>query len=232
MQATEKQNKNESTKQTAKQNSQAFEPLDRQLLPGAAVRSRKTARWVAKTGILTAIAAVLMYLEMSLPLVPVFLKLDFSDVVVLTGAFSMGPLTGILIQLMKNLLHVPVTTTGAVGELANFLIGASFVGTAGLIYKYKKDRIGAFMAMAAGTLVMTVFASLLNYYVMLPFYIHVMEFPIEAIISMTRAAGNRLVTDLETLIYFVFVPFNLFKGLVISLIVALVYKRISPLLHR
>lgn len=194
-------------------------------------RSRLRVRWVAKTGILTAVATVLMYLEMSLPLMPVFLKFDFSDTVVLLAAFSMGPLTGVLVQLLKNMLHLPVTMTGGVGELANFLIGASFVGTAGLIYKLKKDRAGAFLGMAIGTLAMTLFASLLNYFFMLPFYIQVMEFPLPAIIDMTRAAGNRFVTDMETLIYFVFVPFNLFKGIVVSLIVAVIYKRVSRLLH-
>lgn len=193
---------------------------------------KKYVHWIAKTGILTAVAVVLMYLEFSVPLVPAFLRFDFSEVIVLLASFSMGPLTGILVELLKNILHLPATTTGGVGELANFAVGASFVGTAGLIYKFRKDRQGAFIAMAAGTLVMTVFASLLNYFVMLPFYIQVMEFPLEVIIDLTRTAGNRLVTDMKTLIYFVFVPFNLLKGIVISLIVALIYKRVSPLLHR
>ncbi len=193
--------------------------------------NRKRIRWIAKTGILTAAAVILMYLEMSLPLMPTFLKFDFSEVVVLAAAFSMGPLSGIIVELLKNLLHLPVTHTAGVGELANFVIGAAFVGTAGLIYKRNKTRSGAFWGMACGTLGMTLLASLINYYVMIPFYVQMMGLPMNVIIDWVHQAGNTLVSDLKSLIVFVFIPFNLFKGIVVSLIVALVYKRISPLLH-
>lgn len=188
--------------------------------------------WIAKTGILTAVAVVLMYLEFPLPLMPEFLKFDFSEIAVLLAAFSMGPLTGIIVELLKNLLHLPATHTGGVGELANFIIGSAFVGTAGMIYRYNKTRRGAYIGMICGTLAMTILASAVNYFFMLPFYIRVMEYPLEAIIQATHEAGNNLITDKKTLILFVFVPFNLFKGLVISLIVAVIYKRISPLLHK
>lgn len=194
--------------------------------------NRQRTHWVAKTGILAAVAIVLMYLEMILPLMPSFLKFDFSEIAVLLASFSMGPLTAILIELIKNLAHLPSTATGGIGELANFLIGSFFVGTAGLVYRMKKTHAGAFLAMAAGTIVMTVAACLINYFFMLPFYINVMQFPLALIISMTQKVGNTLVTDLQSLILFVFVPFNLFKGIVVSLIVALLYKRLSPLLHR
>jgi riboflavin transporter FmnP len=144
----------------------------------------------------------------------------------------MGPWTGILVELIKNLLHLPVTHTGGVGELANFVIGSAFVGTAGYIYQRAKTRKQAFIGMATGTIVMTVLASLINYFIMIPFYVEVVGFPLPAIIEATQKVGNTLVTSLETLILFVFVPFNLFKGLVVSLIVAIIYKRVSPILHR
>lgn len=194
--------------------------------------NRNTTRWIAKTGILAAVAIVLMYIEMVLPLMPAFLKFDFSEVAVLLAAFTLGPATAILIELIKNLAHLPVSQTLYVGELANFIIGSLFVGTAGLIYKRKKTRANAIVALTAGTLVMTLGACLINYFFMLPFYINVMEFPLEAIIGMVQAVGNKAVSNLETLILFVFVPFNLFKGLVVSIIVGLLYKRLSPLLHR
>lgn len=194
--------------------------------------NRSTTRWIAKTGVLAAVAIVLMYIEMVLPLMPAFLKFDFSEVAVLLAAFTLGPATAILIELIKNLAHLPVSQTLYVGELANFIIGSLFVGTAGLIYKQKKTRTNAIVALTAGTLVMTLGACLINYFFMLPFYINVMEFPLEAIIGMVQAVGNKAVINLETLILFVFVPFNLFKGLVVSIIVGLLYKRLSPLLHR
>jgi riboflavin transporter FmnP len=194
--------------------------------------SKKLTHWVAKTGILTAVAVALMYLEFSLPLVPAFLKFDFSEIAVLLASFSMGPLTGIIIELLKNILHLPATATGGVGELANFIFGASFVGTAGLVYRLKKDREGAFIAMAAGTVVLTAVASIVNYYVMIPFYMNVFHLDMATIAKLSALAGNKWVTDLRSLIVYVFIPFNLFKGIVISAIVAVIYKRVSPLLHR
>lgn len=196
------------------------------------LNTRKTTRWVAKTGVLAAVAIVLMYIEFVLPLMPSFLKIDFSEVAVLLAAFTLGPATAILVELIKNVAHLPASQTLYVGELANFVIGSLFVGTAGLIYKFNKTRKGAVIALTAGVLAMTIGASAINYFVMLPFYIKVMQFPLEAIIGMTQAVGNTLVTNLETLILYVFVPFNLFKGLVVSLIVGVLYKRLSPLLHR
>ena len=193
-------------------------------------KNRARVHWIAKTGILTAIAAILMILEMNLPLMPAFLKFDFSEIAVLLATFSMGPLTGILVELRKTRIHYPFTTPSGVGELANFLVGASFVGTAGLIYRLKKTRRGAALGMVAGTLAMTAAACLVNYYITLPFYFKFI--PLEQIVAACQAVGNVLVTDIRTLLVYVFVPFNLFKGLVISLLVSLIYKRISPLLHR
>jgi riboflavin transporter FmnP len=195
-------------------------------------KNRARIRWIAKTGILSAVAIALMYLEMSLPLMPAFLKFDFSEIAVLLGSFAMGPLTGILIELIKNLAHLPASGTMYVGELANFVVGVLFVGTAGWIYQRHKTRSRAYLAMAAGTLAMTVGASLINYFLMIPFYVSAMGFPMEAIINMTHKAGNLMVSDLKSLILWVFVPFNLFKGIIVSFIVGLVYKRVSPLLHR
>lgn len=200
--------------------------------PVELTQNRKTTRWIAKTGVLAAVAIVLMYIEFVIPLMPAFLKFDFSEVAVLLAAFSLGPATAVLIELIKNLAHLPTSQTMYVGELANFIIGSLFVGTAGLVYQYRKTRKQAILALAAGILVMTLSASLINYFFMLPFYINVMEFPLEVIIDMTNKAGNTLVTDLKTMILYVFVPFNLFKGIVVSLVVGVLYKRLSPLLHR
>ena len=195
-------------------------------------RVGKKVRWLAKAGILTAVAVVLLYLEIPLPLLPDFLKFDFSEVPVLLAAYSMGPLAAIAIEFVKNLIHLPFTMTGGIGELANFLVGACFVGTAGWVYKVRKTRKGAVAAMGFGTLALIVAGVVINYFITLPFYINVMEFPLEAIIAMTTSAGNTIVDGMFTLLLYVFVPFNLFKGVVISLLVYLLYKRLSPLLHK
>lgn len=197
-------------------------------------KNRSRIHWIAKTGILAAIATVLMYLEFPLPLMPDFLKFDFSEIAVLLAAFSMGPLSAVVIELIKNLLHIAFSGsyTGGVGELANFIVGSLFTVTAGLIYKLHKSRRNAIVAMASGTVAMTVGASLINYFFLLPFYASVMGFSMDMIIGAAQGVGNSLVKDVYSLIVWVFVPFNLFKGIVISLIVALIYKRVSKILHK
>lgn len=193
--------------------------------------SKQRNNWIAKSGILAAAAIVLMFLEMPLPLMPVFLKFDFSEVPVLLAAFALGPISAVIVELIKNLVHLPFTQSGGVGEVANFFIGSAFVVPAAILYRRHKSKSGAIVGMVIGTLIMTLFASVVNYYVMIPFYIKVVGFPLEVIIGMSKEAGNKMVIDLKTLIVFVFVPFNLFKGFIVSLIVGLIYKRISRFLH-
>lgn len=193
---------------------------------------RNSSRTVAKIGILSALAFILMLLEFSVPLMPAFLKFDFSEVPALLASFSMGPLAGIIVEAIKNLLHVPFTHTMAVGELANFLIGSTFVGIAGIFYKKNKTKKSAFMGMALATLGMTVVGALFNYFINIPFYTNVMGLELGAIIGMASAAGNKMVTDLPSLITWVFVPFNIVKGIIISLIVGFLYKPLSPLLKK
>ncbi len=210
------------------------EEMGRTLKQGTNTARRRQAQtsWLAKTGILSAAAIALMYLEISLPLFPAFLKFDFSEIPVLLAAFGMGPLAGVIVELIKNIAHLPASHTLMVGELSNFIMGSFFVGTAGLIYKYRKTRGGAILSMAAGTLALTLSGALINYFITIPFYITVMGLSLEGIVAATKAAGNSLVTDLPSLILWVFVPFNLFKGSLVSFIVSLIYKRLSPLLHR
>ncbi len=192
---------------------------------------KERTNWIAKSGILAGVAILLMFFETPLPLMPVFLKFDLSEIPVMLAAFALGPVSAIIIEFIKNLAHLPFTGTGGVGEVANFFVGCALTVPAAVIYRNHKTKHIAILGMAVGTVVMTVFASLLNYYIMIPFYITVMGLPIEAIVGMSKEAGNKLVMDLKTLIVYVFVPFNIFKGLVASVLVALIYKPLSRLLH-
>jgi riboflavin transporter FmnP len=195
-------------------------------------KNRSRIRWITKTGILAAVATALMYLEFSVPLMPAFLEFDFSEVPVLIAAFSMGPLTGILIELIKNLIHLPAGGTSGIGELANFLVGSAFVGVAGMIYQQFKTRGGAFISMLFGTLAMVVMACFANYFITIPFYFRAFGLNVDSLIGASAAVGNTLVRSMNTFILYAIIPFNLFKGIVVSLVVAVIYKRISPLLHR
>ena len=188
-------------------------------------------RRIASCAILTALAVLLMYLEIPLPFMPVFLKFDFSELPVLIGTFSLGPVWGIVIELLKNLIHLPVTQTMGIGELSNFITGVIYVATAGLIYRKFRTRKGAAASMGIATLALALIAVPVNAFITLPLYGSVMGFPMEAIIGMS-AEVNPLVKDKISLLFAVFVPFNLFKGIVVGLITFLVYKPISKLINK
>ena len=143
---------------------------------------------------------------------------------------QLGPLAGVGIELIKNLLHIVIsgTQTAGVGEVANFLIGCAFIVPAGLIYHKKHTRTGALIGMASGTVLMTVIGGLMNAYVLLPVYAKAFGMPLNALVEMGTAI-NAKITSVSTLILFAVTPFNLLKGVLVSLIVFLIYKKISPI---
>ena len=188
-------------------------------------------RRIAATAILTALAVLLMYLEIPLPFMPVFLKFDFAELPALIGAFALGPVWAVVIELLKNLIHLPVTQTMGIGELSNFVTGVIYVVTAGLIYKKIRTRKGAAISMVASTIALAVIAIPVNAFITLPLYASAMGFSTEAIIGMCTEV-NPLVKDKLSLLLAVFVPFNLFKGIVVGLITFFVYKPISKLINK
>lgn len=188
-------------------------------------------RKITAAAIFTALAVVLMYLEIPLPLMPPFLKFDFSEVPVLVGSFALGPVYGIVIELLKNLIHLPVTGTMGIGEVSNFITGSIYVFTAGMVYQRLRSRKGAVMGMLVATLLLALVAAPFNYFVTLPLYGSVLNFSTEAIVGMS-AKMNPAITSKETLIVLAFVPFNLFKGLVVALITFFIYKPISKLINK
>jgi riboflavin transporter FmnP len=139
-------------------------------------------------------------------------------------------MAGCLIVLLKNILHVSYTQTAGVGEMANFLVGTGFVAPAALLYCSSKSRKRAVWSLVAGTISMTLAAAAVNYWILIPLYQSAFKLPLDAIVAMGRAA-NPLIIDLKTFIVFAIVPFNLIKGLIVSFITLLVYKKLSPILH-
>ena len=191
------------------------------------MKKQFNARYVAVTGMLSAIGFILMYIEFSVPIMPVFIKMDLSELPALIGSFAYGPLCGVLICLIKNLLHMPVSTTACVGEFANFLLGAVFVGTAGLIYKKKKSKKNAAFAAALGAVLMGLLSIPVNYFITYPFYYNFM--PKEAILGAYQVIIPAMKSILQCLICFNF-PFTTVKGLISVAISLVVYKHLSPLL--
>ena len=189
-------------------------------------------RKLVEIGMLGAIATVLMLFEFPIPFIaPPFYELDFSEVPVLVGAFALGPVAGATIELVKILINLLIngTATAFVGEIGNYLLGCSFIIPAALIYKKKKSKKTALSAMIVGTIVMTVFGCILNAYVLLPTYAAAFGMPIDAIIGMGSAINGNI-SDVMTFVIIAVAPFNIIKGIVVSVITLLIYKHISPIL--
>lgn len=188
-------------------------------------------RELTVTAMLCAVATILMFLDFSLPMViPSFVKMDVSELPALLASFSLGPVYGIAVCLVKNLFNVIFHgTTGGIGELCNFLIGASFVGTAGVIYCFHKTRKGAVIAALVGAVVMAAVSVPVNYFLSYPVYA-AMFGGIDAIIAAyqeLRPGTNGL---MECLLVFN-MPFTLVKGLINAALCFLIYKPLSPILH-
>lgn len=203
--------------------------MSTQVMNNANVKARTGVRTIVQAGMLGAIAVVLMLFEIPLPFAPSFYEIDFSEVPVMIGTFAIGPVAGAAIELVKILLNFIIngTTTAGVGEVANFLIGCALVVPAGIIYRRKRTRSGAIIGMAVGTVFMTLIGCLLNAYVLLPVYATAFQMPIDALVAMGTAV-NGSIDSLFTFVAFAVAPFNLLKGVLVSLIVFLIYKKISP----
>lgn len=203
-----------------------------------AVNGRTNAAWntntMVKISVLSVIAFLLMFFDIPLVFIaPPFLKIDISDLPAVLGAFAMGPMAGVIIELLKNILNVAIEGSGTamVGEFSNFVVGAVFVGVAGAVYQRKKTLKNAIIGLVLGTIAMTVIMAFANYYVMFPFYAKLFGLPLEEIIKMGTAI-NAGIVDLKTMMVYAVVPFNLIKGVLISALSILIYKRVSPILHR
>ena len=199
-------------------------------------QQQKTHR-LAVSAMLTAVAAVLQFLEFSIPLVPSFIKLDFSDLPALLGTFSLGPVYGVAIQLVKNLLHLPFGSSAGVGELSNFILGAVFVFVAGALYKHSKSRRSALVGSVAGAAAMALISIITNYFIVYPAYVVLYNLPLDAIVGMYEAIlGGVSHVPTENALFnclLVFnIPFTLAKGLLDTALCFLIYKPLSPLLHR
>ncbi len=191
---------------------------------------KKKTHKITVTAMLGAVATVLMFLEFPVPfLIPPFVKLDFSELPALLASFSLGPISGVVVCLIKNLVCCLRSSTGCVGELANFLIGVCLVVPAGVIYRRKKSRKTALWGAVIGALVMAVMSIPINYFISYPVYSKLIA--IDAIVGMYQQIRPGVNGLLECLVLFN-APFTLAKGLLDTALCFLIYKPLSPLLHR
>lgn len=192
------------------------------------MKKKKSVRYLTSTAMLSAISVVLMYLEFSIPIMPSFIAFDFSDLPALIGTFSLGPIYGVLICLIKNLFHLVVSKSVFVGELSNFILGVAFVLPAGVIYKINKTKKMAIAGAVSGAVIMGLISVVSNYFIVYPVYYKV-AMPEETILGMYQAIVPSMKNIFQCLVCFN-LPFTIVKGLIATLITMLIYKPLSPIL--
>lgn len=188
----------------------------------------KSLRMITVTAIMSALSAVLMFVEFSIPIMPSFIKLDISDLPALITSYAFGPVCGVAVCLVKNLIHLLATQTAGVGELSNFIHGAIFVFVAGMFYKYHHNRKFAFIGAMAGDFAMAAMSFFINYFFVYPIYFKLMA-PEAAILG----AYQEILPSIDSLwkaILLFNVPFTFAKGLISVAITFVIYPKISPIL--
>ncbi|WP_294319924.1 ECF transporter S component [Pseudobutyrivibrio sp.] len=196
---------------------------------GARMNSKLDVRKMTVTAMLSAIAFVLMFLDTAVPIMPSFIKLDLSELPALIATFALGPVCGVIVCLIKNLLHLLITTTGGVGELSNFILGAAFVLPAGLIYQHKKTKKNAIIGAIVGALAMAIISFPSNLFIVYPVYYNFM--PKDVIVAAYQALVPFANIDSIAKCLLLFnVPFTFVKGLISAIITILIYQPLRPLL--
>ena len=193
-------------------------------------------RKLVSTAMLSAVAFVLMYIEFSIPIVPAFIKFDLSDLPAVVGAFALGPVYGVIIELVKNVLHLVVSQSMFIGELSNFILGAVFTCTAGFIYQLKKTKSNAIIAGISGAIVMGIVSIISNYFLVYPVYVAVFfGGDVNICVGMYDAISSGLlhighVTTLMQCLVFFNLPFTVIKGLISVVITMFIYKPLSRIM--
>lgn len=186
-------------------------------------QNQKTVKKLTTVAMLTAVAVALQYIEVPIPLMPSFIKLDFSDLPELIASFMFGPLAGVLVAFLKNIIHLAVSQSGFIGELSNFIIGATFALVAGLIYKKMPNIKGALIAGVVAAGASGIISLPVNNYIIYPLYYSVMGFPEEAILGMYQIIRPSTKSIAEALLVFN-VPFTIIKNLISVVVTLMIFK--------
>ena len=184
-------------------------------------------RKITITAMLAAVSTVLMFLSFNFPLMPSFIKMDFSELPALIAAFALGPVSGVMVCFIKNIINLMFSTTSGVGELCNFMLGAMFVLPAGMIYKKHKSHKGAIVGAFIGAVCMALSSVITNYFITYPAYSLFM--PIDAILAMYQAILPSVDSLLKALLVFN-MPFTFVKGILSAIITFFIYKPLSPII--
>lgn len=190
-------------------------------------------RKMAMIGMFSAIAMILHLFDFPLPFAPAFYKLDFSELPILVGTFAFGPAAGVTMEFIKILLKLFIkgTSTAFVGDLANFVIGCSFILPASVIYAFRKNKKTAILACVIGTAILTVFGTAFNAVYLLPAFSKLYGMPLEQLLAMGSAVNSRVKEgSIVSFVIACVAPLNLIKGASVSIVTLLIYKPLSPII--
>lgn len=196
------------------------------------MKTNMNVKKLALIGMLGALGAILMLWRFPLPMLPPFMSFDFSGIPELIGGFALGPVSAILIVIVKILIQLVISGTNSMftGELQGLLLSSAFVLPAAWIYQHNKTIKGALIGMLAGSILCSLVAVITNLYLIIPFYVSLYGMTMEQIVDMCSAV-NANMNSVATMAIFGIIPFNLIKCGINCLITFLVYKKISPLIH-
>lgn len=195
------------------------------------MKTKNQIRELTVTAMLSAVGFVLMMIDFSLPMfIPFFVKMDISELPALLASFSLGPVYGVAVCLVKNILAAIFHgSTGGIGEVCNFLLGAAFTASAGLIYKYRKSRKTAALGALVGAAVMALVSVPVNYFITYPVYAQMFGG-----MDLILGAYQELNPNADSLLFCLVMfnmPFTFVKGVLDAVICFLIYKPLSPILH-
>ena len=192
------------------------------------MKNSANVRKITVTAVLAAVATVLMFISFNIPVMPSFIKLDLSELPALIASLTLGPVSGIAVCFVKNLVNLLFSTTGGVGELSNFILGSAFVLPAGILFKKYKNRKSVLIGSTLGSVLMAVIGLFSNFFIIYPIYTAFL--PMEAIMGMYQALNPNVETLWQALITFN-LPFTFFKGMISTIIAFLIYKKLLPIIN-
>jgi len=192
------------------------------------MKNSANVRKITVTAVLAAVATVLMFISFNIPVMPSFIKLDLSELPALIASLTLGPVSGIAVCFVKNLVNLLFSTTGGVGELSNFILGSAFVFPAGILFKKYKSRKSVLIGSTLGAALMAVIGLFSNFFIIYPIYTAFL--PMEAIMGMYQALNPNVETLWQALITFN-LPFTFFKGMISTIIAFLIYKKLLPIIN-
>ncbi len=193
----------------------------------------KKTQFITKIAILGALAGIISIFDINLPFIPPFYKIDLSEVITILAGFSLGVIPAICVEAIKILVNLLLngTSTLGVGEFANFIMGLSFILPATSIYRLNKTKKQAYIGLVIGGISLVVVSSLMNYFILLPMYSYFFQIPLQSLIDMGHVL-NPSINGLWTFIIFAVIPFNMIKASITSIVIILVYKKVSPILKQ